>query len=113
MYRWSNKYRCVGIIGFQKTVPDKFSREVHKYNSGVPGPAAGSEKLDSSNPISTHSGAGEKVAHDINVEDINTIEKSSVVVFYHLRVRPTRNRVWLVEGILNHPMPFSGVPFLR
>ena len=30
------------------------------YNNGVPGAAGGSEKLDSSNPISTHSGTGEK-----------------------------------------------------
>ena len=36
-------------------------------NNGVPGAAAGSEKLDSSNPISTHSGTGEKVTHNINV----------------------------------------------
>ena len=38
-----------------------------KYNNGVPGPAAESEKLDSSNPISTHSGTGETVTHNINV----------------------------------------------
>ena len=36
-------------------------------NNGVPGAAGGSEKLDSSNPISTHSGTGEKETININV----------------------------------------------
>ena len=36
-------------------------------NNGVPGAAGGSEKLDSSNPISTHSGTGEKETLNINV----------------------------------------------
>ena len=37
------------------------------YNNGVPGAAGGSKKLDSSNPISTHSGTGVKETLNINV----------------------------------------------
>jgi hypothetical protein len=36
-------------------------------NNRVPGAAAGSEKLDSSNPILTHSGTGEKETLNTNV----------------------------------------------
>ena len=50
---------------------NKFKSKVQhnndNYNNGVPGAAGGSEKLDSSNPISTHSGTGEKETLNINV----------------------------------------------
>ena len=39
----------------------------YNYNNGVPGAAGGSKKLDSSNPISTHSGTGEKETLNIKV----------------------------------------------
>ena len=42
---------------------NKFKSKVYhnnNNNNGVPGAAGVSEKLDSSNPISTHSGTGEK-----------------------------------------------------
>ena len=51
---------------------NKFKSKVQHNNdnynyNGVPGAAGGSEKLDSSNPISTHSGTGEKETLNINV----------------------------------------------
>ena len=51
---------------------NKFKSKVHhnnddNYNNGVPGAAGGSKKLDSSNPISTRSGTGEKETLNINV----------------------------------------------
>ena len=49
---------------------NKFKSKVqhnNDNNNGVPGAAGGSEKLDSSNPISTHSGTGEKETLNINV----------------------------------------------
>ena len=49
---------------------NKFKSKVqhnNNDNNGVPGAAGGSKKLDSSNPISTHSGTGEKETLNINV----------------------------------------------
>ena len=49
---------------------NKFKSKVQRNNdnnNGVPGAAGGSEKLDSSNPISTRSGTGEKETLNINV----------------------------------------------
>ena len=48
---------------------NKFKSKVqnNNNNNGVPCAAGGSEKLDSSNPISTHSGTGEKETLNINV----------------------------------------------
>ena len=47
---------------------NKFKSKVqHNNYNGVPGAAGGSKKLDSSNPISTHSGKGEKETLNINV----------------------------------------------
>ena len=43
------------------------SKVQHNYNNGVPGAAGRSGKLVSSNPITTHSGTGEKETLNINV----------------------------------------------
>ncbi len=60
------------------------SRRAAPYvNNGVPGPAAGSDKLSSSSPISTHSGAGEKgnppPKYCRNKQTRKTIIKSNIV----------------------------------
>ena len=58
---------------------NKFESKVqhnNNNNNGVPGAAGGSEKLDSSNPISTHSGTGEKETLNINVVGKKTLSIS-------------------------------------
>ena len=65
---------------------NKFKNKVqHNNNNGVPGAAGGSEKLDSSNPISTHSGTGEKETLNINVvgKNINHERRSDSKSAYH------------------------------
>ena len=61
------KYRCVVIIGFQKNclrakinTGGSTTTTTNNYDNRVPGAAGGSRKLVSSNPITTHSGTGEK-----------------------------------------------------
>ena len=44
----------------------------NNYYNGVPGAAGGCGKLVSSNPITTHSGTGEKETLNINVVGIKT-----------------------------------------
>ena len=49
------------------TFKSKVQHDNNNDNNGVPGAAGGSKKLDSNNPISTHSGTGEKETLNINV----------------------------------------------
>jgi len=74
----NRKYRCVVRIGFQKTAQEqKRKGKVQQKNNNNniqprPGARGGSEKLDSSNQATTHSGTGEKKTLNINVVGKNS-----------------------------------------